>query len=126
MIAELTKRGLTVYCRSNIPINVAFYRITKKYDLQAHCMLTHDLMESPPKFNYSQIRKEKISIKTLKAKENVCCNQIRVFEFGSRLCKGKVLAPLKSIVLKGNHLVRFAIGKLDLFIFSLQVTKSSK
>lgn len=42
------------------------------------------------------------------------------FGFGSLLCKGKILAPLTSVVLSGNHLVRF-VNRMLAYIFFLRV-----
>src|SRR4051812_30418739 len=64
--------------------------------------------ESPPNFIYSN-GNGKILIKPtneMKWKKMVFATK---FRFGSRLSKGKVLAPLTSIVLDGTHLIILVI-----------------
>lgn len=49
------------------------------------------------------------------------------FRFESRLCEGKVLAPLTSVVLNGNYLVSFTNIVLDLvYLFSYDYYKFEK
>lgn len=52
-------------------------------------------------------------MKTLKTKKMIVATK---FGFGNRLCKGKVLAPLISVVLYGDHLARFLIRILAFII----------
>src|SRR3954463_5055668 len=65
--------------------------------------------ESPPKFIYSN-GKGKILIKPTKEMKRTKMVFATKFGFGSRLSKGKVLAPLTSIVLDGTHLVILVIN----------------
>lgn len=48
------------------------------------------------------------------------------FMFGSRLCEGKVLLSLTSVVLNGNHFFRFVNKMLVYVIRFIQVIKNSK
>lgn len=78
------------------------------------------IRESPPYFIYSK-RKGKILIKLFKKKKMVVATE---FKLGSQLCKGKVLSHLTSVVLKGDHLVGFAIRMLVYIVCFLRMIKS--
>lgn len=80
------------------------------------------IIESPLNFIYSR-RKGKIQIKPFKEKENGRGNQIRVRE---SIIQGEVLTSLISVVLNGNHLVRFAIRMLAFVICFLRVIEKFK
>lgn len=46
------------------------------------------------------------------------------FRFGSRLCEGKVLSPLTSVVINGNHLVSFANMNVSLRLHDMKITQA--
>ena len=62
---------------------------------------------SPRRDLFISRRKGKISNKTHKQRKRWSSRPKRGYM--SRLCKGKVLAPLTFIVLDGNHLVRVCV-----------------
>ena len=63
--------------------------------------------------------KGKYRIKPTKEKDKMVY-EFKRYRSGSRLCKGKVLAPLTSIVLDGTHLLQ------SVFVCYCEILRSSK